>query len=293
MAEGSKHRPMKKYDFSKVLTTGSRGMIGSYVDFGIRTDSETLDVLDREAVLRFVKKHKPRAIIHLAGATDMERCERDPNYAFELNTLGTYNVALAARSVGATLVYASTSRVFSGEKKAAYTEKDVPDPRGNYGVSKHIGEMIAASVPHSIIARTSWVFGGGPERDNKFYGKVLQQLDESEIIAIDDVHGSPTYGKDFIRAIQALLAQRASGIFHLGNSGAATRADIARQIVHTLKPSVRVRAVGSSYFQSSAYLPKNESMSSKKHAMRPWKVALAEYLDEEWRPYLQSKQIIP
>lgn len=268
-------------------------MIGSYVDFGIRTGSATLDILDREAVLRFVRKHKPRAVIHLAGATDMERCERDSNYALELNALGTYNIALAARDAGATLVYASTSRVFSGEKKSPYTERDIPDPRGNYGHSKYIGEMIAASiVPHTIIARTSWVFGGGPGRDNKFYGKVLHQLEESEIVAIDDVRGSPTYGKDFIAAIKELLAKGKYGTFHLGNQGFTTRADIARSIVNQLKPSVNVRSVHSDYFQSSGYLPANESMSSKKYVMRPWKKALEEYLTEEWAPYLRAQKII-
>ena len=34
---------MKSFDFSSVLTTGASGMIGCYVDFGMRTDSETLD----------------------------------------------------------------------------------------------------------------------------------------------------------------------------------------------------------------------------------------------------------
>ena len=34
---------MKQYDFSRVLATGASGMIGCYVDFGMRTDSETLD----------------------------------------------------------------------------------------------------------------------------------------------------------------------------------------------------------------------------------------------------------
>ena len=94
---------MKQYDFSRVLTTGASGMIGSYVDFGTRTDHATLDILDADAVMMFVKKHKPRAIIHLAGATDMVKTEQDPLYAYELNVRGTYNVAQAARAVDATM----------------------------------------------------------------------------------------------------------------------------------------------------------------------------------------------
>lgn len=276
---------MSSFDFAKVLTTGAGGMIGSYVDFGMRTDRAELDILDAQAVLQYVKKQAPNAILHLAGATDMARCENEPSYAYELNVCGTYNVARAAREVGATMVYASTSRVFKGDKEAAYAEDDFPEPDTHYGRTKHIGELItAAIVPRHIIARTSWVFGGGPERDNKFYGKVLKQLqsDQPEIVALNDVHGSPTYGKDYIAVIKGLLEKGESGVFHIANAGVATRYDLAFAMATQLRPDAKVRAVDRSHFASGATLPINESIDSKKVTLRPWQVALAEYIQNEW-----------
>lgn len=286
---------MKSYDFSRVLTTGANGMIGSYVDFGMRTDRETLDITDAEAVLRYVMEHRPRAILHLAGATDMERCEREPGFAYELNVRGTYNVARAARAVGATMVYASTSRVFKGDKAEAYAEDDLPEPATHYGNTKHIGEIITASiVPRHIIVRTSWVFGGGLERDNKFYGKILRKLEsgESEIAALDDVRGSPTYGKDYVVAIKELLEKGKYGTFHIANAGAATRYDLARAMAAQLKPDVKVRAVDRSHFASGATLPVNESIVSTHCVLRPWQEALTEYLAHEWASHLPSAKII-
>ncbi|TAJ15978.1 NAD-dependent epimerase/dehydratase family protein, partial [Patescibacteria group bacterium] len=167
---------MNSFDFEKVLTIGAGGMIGSYVDFGMRPSHEELDILDEGAVMRYVEKHLPHAILYLAGATDTERCEREPLYAYELNVRGTQNVARAARAVGATLVYASTSRVFRGDKKEPYTEADIPDPQTYYGLTKYLGELVSMSLPRHIVARTAWVFGGGVDRDDKFYGKILQKL---------------------------------------------------------------------------------------------------------------------
>lgn len=280
---------MTAYDFARVLTTGANGMIGSYIDFGMRTDHGALDVLDGESVMRYVREHMPRAIIHLAGATDTERCEREPLYAYELNVRGTYNVARAARAADAVLVYASTSRVFKGDKETPYAEDDAPAPETQYGRTKHIGEVItAAMVPRNIIARTSWVFGGGPERDNKFYGMVLKQLGAEEIAALDDVHGSPTYGKDYIAAIKALIAGDKYGTFHVANAGIATRADIVRAIVRQAKPGVRVRTVNRGFFPSAAALPTNESISSERVELRPWEEALAEYITDEWVPHLRA-----
>ena len=283
---------MTSYDFSKVLTTGANGMIGSYVDFGMRTDSATLDILDAEGTMRLVEEYRPSAVIHLAGATDMERCEREPAYAYELNVRGTYNVARAARAVDAVFVYASTSRVFKGDKKAAYTEEDIPNPVGRYAETKYFGELITAAVATKyIIARTAWVFGGGPERDNKFYGNVLRQLDKPEIVALNDVRGSPTYGKDYVQAIKKLLMEGEYGIFHIANEGMATRFDIASAIATQLKSNAKVRAVDRNFFPSGMTLPANESIVSKRVTLRPWEEALAEYLADEWESYLRSAKI--
>jgi dTDP-4-dehydrorhamnose reductase len=275
------------FDFEKTLTFGASGMIGSYVDFGMRPTRAECDITDADAVMRVVAKLKPSAIILLAGATDMARTEKEPAYAYELNVRGTYNVARAARAQGATMVYASSSRVFKGDKKEPYTEEDVPEPETHYGRTKHIGETITTSlVPHHIIARTSWVFGGSPGDDTKFYGRVLQQLNsgQSEVVGLADVEGSPTYGKDYIAAVKTLLTEERHGTFHVVNSGRATRFDLVRAMALEVQPDAKVRAVDRNYFPSGGTLPANESIVSRHVTLRPWQEALAEYLSTEWKP---------
>ncbi|MBY0539772.1 NAD(P)-dependent oxidoreductase [Patescibacteria group bacterium] len=272
------------FDFEKVLTFGASGTIGSYIDFGSRPTHAECDITDADAVEEVVARYKPSAIILLAGATDMTRTEAEPAYAYELNVRGTYNVARAARSHGAVMVYASTSRVFKGNKPDPYTEDDLPEPETHYGRTKHIGEIITATlVPKHIIARTSWVFGGKIQNDTKFYGKVFQQLQsgQSEIVGLNDVHGSPTYGKDYIAAIKTLMSEGNFGTFHVANLGIATRYDLASAMALQIKPDAVVRAVGRSFFPTGSPLPTNESIASKHITLRPWQEALVEYLNEE------------
>lgn len=276
---------MNQFDFSRVVTTGAAGMVGAYVDFGLRPTKEELDVLDREAVLRFMTEHRPRAVIHLAAATDTTRCENDPAYAYALNGVGTLNVALAAQAVGAVMVYISTSRVFSGEKEVPYAETDQPDPTSVYGRSKRLGEVITSLVAaEHLIIRTSWVFGGGRERDNKFYGTVLKKLlsGEKELMALSDVVGSPTYAKDLIESIKNLLEKNTRGIVHVSNGSPATRADIAQRMVEVLGLATSVRPVDRAYFETGHLLPANEAISSQSVHLRSWQEALKEYIDTEW-----------
>jgi dTDP-4-dehydrorhamnose reductase len=192
-------------------------MIGSYVDFGIRMDHSSLDITDLSQVRAMCHEHKPKVIIHLAAATDLARCEREPDFAHRVNTVGTYNVALVAREIGAKVVYVSTSGVFDGTKEAPWGTEDVPNPQNQYAHSKYLGELAVQGIlADHLIVRTSWVFGGGPTKDQKFVGKVMRQLDQSEIQAVADKRGSPAYGKDVIEGIKRLLAEGKSGVYHMG-----------------------------------------------------------------------------
>lgn len=273
----------KKIDLNKVLITGAGGMVGSYIDFGIKTDHKTLDITNLEQVLKFVKEKKPQAIIHLASETDVDHCDKEPDHAYLVNGIGTYNMALAAREVGAKLVYISTAGVFDGNKVGPYTETDQPNPQNYYGRSKYVGELVVQSMLEDyIIGRACWIFGGGPGKDKKFVAKIISMLDRPEIKAVNDAYGSPTSAKDMVQAIKKLISEDARGLYHLSNKGSCSRFEVAQVIVDTLKPGLKLTPVGLDYFPG-AYRVKNETMSSKVPLMRPWKEALMEYLETEWK----------
>ncbi len=271
--------------FSRTLITGSNGMVGSYIDFGIKTDRKSLDVTDRTGTLKAIRTHAPRVIIHLAAETDVDRCEREPNYAYLVNTVGTYNVAYAAGEVGAKLVYVSTAGVFDGSEKTPYDENGNPNPQNYYGRSKYLGEVIVQGLlKNYIIARSCWMFGGGREKDKKFVAKILSQIGKSEIQTVNDQFGSPTFGKDLARGLAFLIEKDMRGIFHLSNKGLCTRFDMASRIFRLLKPRMKVLGVPASFFKLDAARAVNESLcSTKVDIMRPWEDALDEYLETEWK----------
>ncbi|MGD1003430.1 MAG: NAD(P)-dependent oxidoreductase [Minisyncoccia bacterium] len=275
---------MENISFDKVLVTGASGMVGSYVDFGIKTDHRSLDITDLGEVLRVCELHKPNVILHLAADPDVDRCERDPEHAYAINSIGTYNMAVAAKSFGAKLVYVSTAGVFDGEKKEPYKEDDEPNPQNYYGRSKYVGELIVRGMLKDyIIARACWMFGGGPEKDKKFVAKIIKQLDQPEIKAVNDKIGSPTYAKDLISGIKKLLVANKVGTYHLSDKGVCSRYDVAMEIVKTLKPGVKVVPVDSSYFKLDAARVYSEAMVSREDLTRPWQEALEEYLRTEWK----------
>jgi dTDP-4-dehydrorhamnose reductase len=205
-----------------------------------------------------------------------------------VNAIGTYNVALAARRVRAKLVYVSTAGVFDGNKKEPYTEEDEPNPQNVYGRTKYQGEvMVRDLAPDYLIARSCWMFGGGPGVDKKFVSKIIRQLDQDEIKVVDDKIGSLTYGRDLASAIKQLLIQNRTGLFHLTNRGFCSRYEVAEQIVKILGASAKIIPVDSTEFTLAAARSTSEAMASKLDIMRDWREALGEYLLEEWKPCLK------
>jgi dTDP-4-dehydrorhamnose reductase len=280
----------------RLLVTGGAGMVGSYVaavfagDEVVSTDivggGPRLDVRDRAAVEAAVAG-RPDVVLHLAAATDVDRCEQEPEWARTSNVVGTEHVAQACARFGVPLVYISTGAVFAGDKPEPYTEADEPRPSNVYAASKLAGErVVAATLRRYFIVRAGWMFGGGLARDTKFVGKISRRIVDGarRLEAVDDKIGSPTYARDLLETVRALLRTEAYGLYHAANVGACTRYDMAREIRDVLgRPDVEIVPVSSARFPLPAPRGRSEALASVKLPrlaipVRAWQAALRDYI---------------
>ena len=287
----------------RVAITGCGGMLGAAVyeefrdccevhasDIDVNAPwLERLDVASARDVRTYMENLKPNYIIHLAALTDMEYCELHPSLAHATNTGGVANVAQYAREHNLPLVYTSTAGVFDG-KKDTYDEADVPNPLSVYGTSKYGGELVAKTVPKSIVVRAGWMMGGGPKKDKKFINKIVHQLRAGarEIAVVNDKFGTPCYTYDLARSIKYLLDHDAYGLYHGACDGGGSRADVARYLLECLgvASSVKLREVDSSFFAERYFAsrPRSEQLVNielkrvASHLTRDWRVCLKEYL---------------
>lgn len=266
-----------------MTVTGANGVLGGYVHRvfpdATLTGRATLDVTS----LRSVREGIDGAdvVLHLAAATDVDACELQPEMAFRVNTLGTRNVAAACKETGAAMVYVSTAGVFDGD--TIFTELDTPHPANMYGITKLAGELAARAICENlIVVRSGWMMGGGPT-DSKFVGKIRRQLDAgaTEILAVSDKRGSPTYALDFLEGIKEILDRLPFGTYHGANEGSATRYDVAVETVRLLGSGATVTAVSSDAFPLPAPRSDSEVLGTVNPLRRrPWREALAAYLKE-------------
>ncbi len=272
------------------LVTGASGMLGSYFQGPEwrKTDLDTLDITNAGQVRKFIKDLSPAWVYHLAAATDVDYCEKDPDFAFRVNAMGTQNVALACQENDIPLVYISTAGVFGGDKPEPYTEFDEPRPVNVYGQAKLAGERIVqALLKKYFIVRAGWMIGGSKEKDKKFVGKMLALFKEkTKVSVVNDKFGSPTYAKDLAAFLSRLAATRAYGLYHYANHGVCSRYDVARELARLTNAKVEIAPVSSAAFPLPAPRARSEAMRNYKLELmgaddaRPWQEALKAYMSE-------------
>jgi dTDP-4-dehydrorhamnose reductase len=266
---------------NKILVTGGSGMVGSQVAFGTKPDRKELDIIDSLSIKRTLDHYQPTVVLHLAALTDMGECEKNPEYAYETNVVGTYNIAKVCREKNIRLIYFSTCAVFDGNKNAPYSETDSVHPLNAYGRTKWLGELVVKNiVPDSLIIRTGWLFGGG-KTDKKFAKLCFEKLRRGEEVnAVSDRWGSPTYIPDLLKTIEDLIKNKTNGIVHVVNDGKATYFEIAKVVKEFGSFAPEIKPVKAEEIESpEVKRGKMEALTSQKVKLRNWREALKEYIE--------------
>lgn len=288
---------------SRVLITGCGGMLGEGVYkefFGkcnvLATDIDLnedwlgmLDVRKKDEVEKVVNDFNPDYIIHLAALTDMEYCEKNIEDAYKTNSESVLFLSREANKKNIPFLYISTAGIFDGEQET-YKEDDLPNPLSIYGRSKYFGELIARSVPKSIVIRAGWMMGGGPVKDKKFINKIIKQINKGnkKIFALSDKLGVPCYTYDLARSIYYLLDSEKFGLYHGACDGEASRYEVVEHMLQTLKLDGKVELVrvDKDYFKEEYFAPRpyseilvNNNLKKLDNSLtRDWKICLDEYL---------------
>src|SRR2546425_9742987 len=216
----------------RILVTGAKGQLGQELQRVLR--GEEVIAADRpEYALtdpmlgEKVAAQRPDLVIHAAGYTDVDGCERDPEIAFAVNAQGTRRVAEGAAKAGAKLLYLSTDYVFDGKKTVPYTERDPVNPLNVYGRSKLAGEEeTLKGCRGTLVLRTSWLYS---VHGNNFVKTILSlAVTQPEVRVVEDQRGSPTYARHLAQVIAGLIRSDVTGVIHAGGEGEGSRDEFAQ-----------------------------------------------------------------
>lgn len=165
----------------KIAVTGYRGQIGSRM-VGLGYAPMDLELTKPLSIAREVQRVKPNIILHCAGISSIDVCEKNYEVAIDVNVRGVFNLCEEARKIGAQVVLLSSDYVFNGGR-GKYVESDELDPVNNYGMTK-MGAEAVINIQGGKIVRLSRTFN--------FASPDLRQYMK------DVVAGKPVFIPDFL-----------------------------------------------------------------------------------------------
>jgi UDP-glucose 4-epimerase len=221
---------------NKILVTGGAGFVGSNLvrhlnevsdseivildDFstGLRSNLDDLKVsvvegsiCDPEAVRDAMRSCE--GVVHLAALGSVPRSIADPMATNDANVNGTLNVLEAARTVGAKVVFSSSSSVYGANPQLPKVETMATMPMSPYAVSKLSGEQYVRAYGlcydlKVLPFRFFNVFGPGQRADHQ-YAAVIPRFVDAVINGHPPViYGDGTQSRDFtyVGDVAAILA---------------------------------------------------------------------------------------
>jgi dTDP-glucose 4,6-dehydratase len=111
------------------------------------------DIQDRELVRSLLQKHKPRAIVHLAAESHVDRSIAGPALFIQTNVMGTLSLLEEARAFSEQIrfLHVSTDEVYGslGPADPAFTETTPYAPNSPYAASKAAADHLVRAYHHT------------------------------------------------------------------------------------------------------------------------------------------------
>lgn len=236
----------------KILITGVSGMLGNNlarffrdrfyvagwhyqnkVNFpGVAISG--VNLLDKEALAKALDIAKPDVVLHCAGLTHLDFCEKNRGTGFAMNVEATQNLVSALSKSSVKLVYISSDAVYDGEK-GNYTEKDDTHPINYYGWTKREAEKIVLPFENGLVLRTN-IFGWNILPKLNLGEWIVSSLKKGEKIkGFNDTFFSALYTFSFAEVLEKCLAKNLSGLYICASKTTLSKFQFATELARFLK----------------------------------------------------------
>lgn len=212
-----------------------------------------VDITQRSDIERQVD---PRytAVINCAAWTDVDGAQAQPDLTRQINGTAVGSLACRCAATGALLVHYSTDYVFDGQGHEPYQVDDPAKPINAYGQGKLLGEtLLTQSGCRFLLVRTSWLYAPWGKNFVRTIATLAAQ--RSSIRVVDDQHGRPTSVLHLAAATWALVNQSALGTFHVTDGGQCSWFEFAGAITRHVGSDCRVEPCTTDEFPRPAKRP--------------------------------------
>ena len=266
---------------NKILVTGGSSLLSinwasysSNKNFVLGFNNRILNIkntpsillnLDKKNILeKQLKKSNIKIVIHTAGMTDVDKCEKFNKNCKKINFDYTKNLSDVCKKLNLYLVFISTDQLFDGKKKLYYEDSKC-SPLNVYSKYKYLSEeYIKKNNNKFLIIRTNF-FGNSPIYRKSYSDYILDNLNKkNEIYLAKDIFFSPISTKYLTKYINLLVKKNATGIFNISSNERISKYNFGKKLSKIFNKDFSFAKDAQLSKYSLAKRAKNMALSNKK-----------------------------
>ncbi len=228
-----------------VIGTGLSGLVGSrfvslYKDkfqFENLDLSTGIDITSKSSVEKALSESDGEVVVHFAAFTNVSAAHEQTNdttaSCYQVNVIGTKNIAEACTKHNKYLIHISTDFIFDGTKEEAYDEEDKPNPIEWYGNTKYLAEkkVEQSGCDYSILRLAYPYTSYHPERVDMIRNIINKLKDGSMYPPFADHFITPTLIDDIANVISIVIKTKPENqIYHLVGSSSHSDYEITKLV---------------------------------------------------------------
>ena len=275
--------------FDKLTYAGNPHTIGEHLQAG-RATLVQADIADREAVRQALATHRPRAILHFAAESHVDRSIHGPGEFIHTNMVGTFSLLEEARAYWNSLdgadkdafrfLHVSTDEVYGSlsDTDPAFSETTPYAPNSPYSASKAGSDHLVRAYHHTygfptLTTNCSNNYGPYHFPEKLIPLMILNALDGKPLPVYGDGLNIRDwlYVRDHCEAIcQVLEKGRLGETYNVGGINEIKNIDVVTTICRKLD-ALRPRADGQPYESLITYV-KDRPGNDRRYAIDPTKI---------------------
>lgn len=232
----------------KLIITGASGLLGQYLCpffsdryqvVGLQSGPISpennpyslvqLNLTEENNVKRFLSDFEADFVIHTAGLTSVDECQKYPQMAQMLNVEMTRLITHYLNPAQTRLIYISTDHLFSGTR-SLYSEEDPVEPLNVYAETKWKAEKIVNTTENFIIVRTNF-YGGKTQKKKSFSQWIFDELKSGKTIQMfSDVFFTPLSIHSLAESIEKLLLSKLQGTYNVVGRERISKLEFAKKL---------------------------------------------------------------
>ena len=229
-----------------ILILGAYGFLGRRLSFLLkekgynilrhgRGDEANFKIEEFNTLHKKIKQHKIDSVINLVAATDVDKCERNINFAFDSNIFFIQNVVNEILKIKENqrphLVHISTDQVYQGN--GPHLESSAR-PLNVYALTKFSSELIALTV-QSTILRTNFIGRNDSNKKDSLSDFIIKSLRSGKQINVfNDVYFNPLFIDTLCEIVELSFNTEINGIYNVGSCNGLSKSQFAFSIAEKL-----------------------------------------------------------